>query len=146
MPKRNSKVCPTFFTCVWFLLTLDRSQVFLLSLGRTFGCEKQLKPTPFVIKFKNHAQDLAQVIFNDSFSGNQELVSLVNNVGSIFYFFLWHVFLICKTKWNMHDKNNEWHKTFYREISFTWLFFKYCQEPYLEPNQKSMVEPFSKNS
>ena len=30
-----------------------------------------------------------------------------------------------------------------REISFKWLFFwQYCQEPYLEPNQKSMVEPF----
>ena len=41
----------------------------------------------------------------------------------------------------MHDKNKD--KMFYRteEISFKWLLFRqYWQEPYLEPNQKSMVE------
>ena len=34
-----------------------------------------------------------------------------------------------------------------REISFNWLlFWQYWQEPYLKPNQKSMVELFWKNS
>ena len=32
------------------------------------------------------------------------------------------------------------------EISFKWLFLDSCQGPYLEPNQKSMVELFLKNS
>ena len=47
----------------------------------------------------------------------------------------------------MHDKNKD--KKFYRpeEISFKWLlFWQYCQEPDLEPNQKSMVELFCKNN
>ena len=30
-------------------------------------------------------------------------------------------------------------------MSFQWLFYgQYCQEPYLEPNQKSIVELFVK--
>ena len=47
----------------------------------------------------------------------------------------------------MHDKNED--KKFYRteEISFKWvLFWQYWQKPDLEPNQKTMVGPFCKNS
>ena len=51
--------------------------VILLSLGKILGREKQTH-TVWQKKFKNHAQDLAQVIFNDSISGNQELGSSVN--------------------------------------------------------------------
>ena len=43
----------------------------------------------------------------------------------------------------MHDKNKD--KKFYItwEISLKGIFFwQYHQEPYLEPNQKSMVELF----
>ena len=38
-----------------FLLTVGRSQFFLLYLGKTLDCEKQPKPSPFNKKFKNHA-------------------------------------------------------------------------------------------
>ena len=64
-------------TLNWPLLVLDRS-VTLLTLGRTLGREKRSKPSPFDKKFKNQAQDLAQVIFNDSVSSNHELGSPVN--------------------------------------------------------------------
>ena len=47
----------------------------------------------------------------------------------------------------MHDKNNDtsflhnWGNIFYMGI-----FWEYYQKPYLEPNQKSMVELFSKKA
>ena len=48
----------------------------------------------------------------------------------------------------MHDKNIE--KKVWRnwEVSFKWFFFywKYWQEPYLEPYQKFMIDIFYKNS
>ena len=44
--------------------------VTLLCLDKTLGHEKQSIPSPFDKKVKNHAQDLAQVIFNDSISLN----------------------------------------------------------------------------
>ena len=56
-----------------------QATVILLSLGKTLGPEKQFKLSPFDKKFKNHAWDLAQVIFNDSISGNQELGSQLIN-------------------------------------------------------------------
>ena len=51
--------------------------IILLSLGKTLGHKKQFKPSCDK-KFKNHAQDLAQVIYNDVISGNEELGSPVN--------------------------------------------------------------------
>ena len=63
-------------TC-FILLTLGIT-VILPSLSKTLHREKQSKPTPFDKKLKNGAQDLAQVIFNDLISRNQELGSLVN--------------------------------------------------------------------
>ena len=48
-----------------------------LSLDKKLGREKQSKPFLFDKKFKNQALHLAQVIFNDSVSGDQELSSPV---------------------------------------------------------------------
>ena len=47
------------------------------SLDKKLGREKQSKPFLFDKKFKNQALHLAQVIFNDSVSGDQELSSPV---------------------------------------------------------------------
>ena len=48
----------------------------------------------------------------------------------------------------MHDKEKD--KKSFRELSKNLLsgyfYWQYCQEPYLEPKQKSMVELFCKNS
>ena len=54
--------------------------VILLGLGKTLGCEKQCKPSLFEKKFKNHAQNVAQI--NDSISGNQEPGPPVNKLAS----------------------------------------------------------------
>ena len=94
------------------------------------GHEKLSKPSPFDKKLKNHAQDLAQAIFNDSISPNQEL----DFNGPIFYFSLSQVFLICSTKQNMHDKNKDT-KNFYvtgENIFQMAIFRQYCQELYFE--------------
>ena len=48
----------------------------------------------------------------------------------------------------MHDKNKDT-KSFTelgKNLLNGYFFQQYCQEPYLEPNQKSMVELFCKNS
>ena len=48
----------------------------------------------------------------------------------------------------MHDKNKDT-KSFTELSKYLfndYFFWQYSQEPYLEPNQKSMVELFSKNS
>ena len=42
------------------------------------------------------------------------------------------------------DKDKKFYIT--GEISFKWLFFDSIAKPYLEPNQKAMVELFLKNS
>ena len=70
---RQVKTDPTDFWQVTFIL---------LSLSKTYGHEKQSKPFSFNKKFKNHAFSLAQVISNDSISGNQELGSPVNKQNS----------------------------------------------------------------
>ena len=48
----------------------------------------------------------------------------------------------------MHDKNKD--AKYFTELKKYLLngffFWQYYQEPYLEPNQKSMVELFCKNS
>ena len=72
------KIDPTFS----FLLTLGRS-VILLSLGKMLGLKKQSKLSPFNKKCKNHPLGLAQVIFNDLISLNQELGSPVNKLDLI---------------------------------------------------------------
>ena len=48
----------------------------------------------------------------------------------------------------MHDKNKETKRfTELGKYLFKWLLFlQYCQELYLEPNQKSMMVLFAKNS
>ena len=48
----------------------------------------------------------------------------------------------------MHDKKKDTKSFITGETSFKWLlfFWQYCQEQYLKPNQKSMVEAFCKNS
>ena len=63
-------------TLIVYQYYFEQVTVTLLSLGKTFGCKKQSKSSPFDKKFKNHPQDLAQVIFNDSVRGNQELAML----------------------------------------------------------------------
>ena len=48
----------------------------------------------------------------------------------------------------MHDKKTDT-KSFTelrKNLSDGYFISQYCQEPYLEPNQKSMVELFYKNS
>ena len=48
----------------------------------------------------------------------------------------------------MHDKNKDT-KSFTELSKYLfnlYFFWQYSQEPYLEPNQKSMVELFGKNS
>ena len=94
------------------LITLARSKLTLListnfeqvtvnlqSLGKILFFKKQSKPSPFDTKFKNHAQSLAQVIFNDPINGNQELGSPVNKQTSKFqYFLFFKFFLISVTK------------------------------------------------
>ena len=52
-----------------------QATVILPSLGKMLGHEKQSKHSQYHKKFKNNAWDLAQVIFNDSISGNAELGS-----------------------------------------------------------------------
>ena len=64
---------------LFILMKFGQLTVILLGLCKTLGLEKQCKPFPFDKKFKNHPCDLAQVIFNDSISGNQELGSQLIN-------------------------------------------------------------------
>ena len=59
------KIDPTYSV----LLNLGRS-VIILNLGKMLGFKKEPHTSPLDKKFKNHAQDLAQNIFNDSISRN----------------------------------------------------------------------------
>ena len=98
------------------LLTLDESQLFYWVRVRH---ATKNNPNPLSLKKIQESSvgsGTFQIIFNDSISPNQ----------------------------NMHDKNTDI-KGFTGYI-FKWLlfslFWQYYQEPYLEPNQKSMVELF----
>ena len=62
-----------------FLLTLGRS-VILLSFDMMLHRKKQSKSSPLDKKFQNYAQDLPQVVFNDSVRGNQKLGSPVTRL------------------------------------------------------------------
>ena len=56
----------------------EQLTVISLSLDKMLGCKKQSKPSLFDKKLRNHAEGLAQVIFNYSISHNQKLHSPVN--------------------------------------------------------------------
>ena len=117
--------------------------IVLLGLGKTGG---KNNPNPHK-KFKNHAWNLAQVIFNDLISMNQELGSqLINKLQRSNLLFLFVTYLCDKE--NMLDNNQDTKSFITEEISFKWLlfFWQYCQEPYLKLTQKSLVEVFCKNS
>ena len=55
---------------------------YFTELGQHIKSRKTSKPSPFDKRFENHAQDLAQILFNDSISGNQELSCQVNEYTS----------------------------------------------------------------
>ena len=118
--------------------------VIWLRFGKTVGCEKQSKPFPFDKNLKNHAEELAQVISDDSTAEIKNWVPKLRNKTSRVQFFIsfcnMFFWFVRQNKICMITKK---YKMFYKtgEISFKWLFFwQYCQKPYLEPNQKSMVK------
>ena len=82
------------------ILTILGRSIILLSLGKTLGRKKQSKPSVLQKKLKNHAWDLAKVIFNDSISGNQELGSQLNKLQrfNLLFVFVTCFFVICATK------------------------------------------------
>ena len=109
--------------------------------------QTQSKPSPFDKNFKNHVKDLTQVIFNDSISGNQYnlVLQLLNRLQRFNLLFLSvtrfsdlrdKICMITTKTQNSLILDN-WGNIFQ-------IFWQYCQEPYLEPNQKSMVELFAK--
>ena len=106
------------FTLLVHIYHFGQAKVILLRLGKMGGHEKQSQPLWLAKKFKKHAQDLAQVIFSDSISRNQELGSQVNKYTS---------------KINL---------LFLPVTRFSDL----CYKLKLEHNQTSMMEHFCKNS
>ena len=118
--------------------------VTLLGLGKTYR-KKQSKPSPFD-KNSRTTHRIWHKLFSiiQSAGIKNWFPQSINRLYMFNLLFLSapHFFLIFTIEWNMH-KNKD--KKFYRieEISFKWLlFWQYCQEPDLEPNQKSMVEHF----
>ena len=56
-----------------------------MKLGKTLDQEKQSKPSRYDEKFRNYPYDLAQDIFNDSLSRDQELAGLHYYESLIFF-------------------------------------------------------------
>ena len=129
------------FICSFFL-TLGKSLI-LLAFGKTLGCKKNPNPLTKISRATHR-------IWHKSFSMIQSariknwVPELINRLQRFISFcdrLFWFVrqskiYLIrIKTQKVLHD----WGNIFY--ITILW---QYCPEPYLEPNQKSMLELFCK--
>ena len=115
------------------LLLLDRSKVFT-----EFGQEIS----------QNLSQNIQEPGIGSStsyFRGNQELVSSVK--GSVLFLSVTRFSDFCN-KINIYDKNKDTEKLteLGKYVLNGYFHWQYCQESCLEPNQKSMVELFCKNS